>query len=246
MNLIIDVGNTQCKVSVFEGSTVVCQTQNNHLNEIPWASLFQDYNLKNGIFSDTRGVGLNTVSQFLPPDFPVIELNAELPLPITINYKTPHTLGKDRIAGAVAANHQFYGLPVLIIDIGTAITIDFVSEHGTFMGGIISPGPELRYRALHQFTGKLPLLEPVVEAELTPTTTKTAIEGGVQNGILFEINGYIQHYQAIYQNLKIVLTGGFASMFENKLKSPFHSDALLVQKGLNLILYRWLNTRGTL
>ncbi len=240
MNLIIDVGNTQCKISVFNGIDVIYHTQSNHPDEITWTSLFQKYNLVNGIFSDTRGIGIESVSLFMPSGFRLVEFNAELPLPIKINYQTPVTLGKDRIAAAVAAHHQFSGIPVLVIDMGTAITIDFVSEQGIFEGGIISPGPELRYRALHQYTGKLPLLEPVMDTILTPNSTKSAIEGGVQNGIIFEIEGYINRYQELYHHLKILLTGGSAFLVKDKIPTEIIYDALLVPKGLNQILNNFL------
>jgi type III pantothenate kinase len=236
MNLVIDVGNTQFKVCVFNGAVLEFHAQYQELSALLLSNLIEEYKLTKGIFSDTRGITAVELRKLLPAGFPLMELDHHTPLPIKINYTTPHTLGKDRIAGAVAAHDTFFGNPLLIIDIGTAITIDFVSSSGIFEGGIISPGPELRYKSLHAFTGKLPLLKPTEEVASIGNSTKTAIESGVQNGILFEINGYILRFMEQYPSLKTVITGGYSNLFDKKIKYPIFADSFLIPRGLNRIL----------
>ncbi len=236
MNLVIDVGNTQYKVCVFNDSQLEFHSQYQNLTSSILLNIVYEYKLKRGIFSDTRGINQLELRKLLPPEFHLMELTHNTPIPIKINYLTPHTLGKDRIAGAVAAHELFYEYPILIIDVGTAITIDFISSNGEFEGGVISPGPELRYKSLHQFTGKLPLCKPVDEVAPIGNSTETAIESGVQNGILYEINGYISRYIEQYPHLKIVITGGYSYLFDKKIKYPIFADSFLIPKGLNRIL----------
>ena len=236
MNLIIDIGNTQFKVCVFHNSDIVYHAYINNIKKSFISRLVAEYQIKKAIYSDTRGINKTEFLSKIPEGLPIVELTHTTPLPIKIEYKTPETLGKDRIAGAVASSGLFNGYPCLIIDIGTAITIDFISEGGAFQGGNISPGPEIRYRALHEFTGKLPMVEPVENTELMGSSTQTAIQGGVQNGILFEINGYISRFKEQYPNLKIIITGGFAFLFDKKINYPIFADSFLIPKGLNRIL----------
>jgi type III pantothenate kinase len=236
MNLIIDIGNTQYKICVFNNFDIVYHTIVESIDKLNLSNIISEYKIKNVIYSDTRGVDHLKLLQLLPSGLRVVELNHNTPLPIKIEYTTPETLGKDRIAGAVEAANQFKNLPCLVIDIGTALTIDFIDENNTFKGGNISPGPELRYRALHEFTGKLPRVQSHENVSLLGNSTQTAIQSGVQNGILFEINGYILRLKEQYPEIKIILTGGFAFLFDKKINYPIFADSFLVPKGLNRIL----------
>lgn len=236
MNLVIDIGNTQYKICVFHYQEMVFHSYYQKLDAQLIQNLIAEHHITKGIYSDTRGINQVQFYQLFPKNFPITELSHETSLPLKLDYETPLTLGKDRIAGAVGARTQFPEQPVLVIDIGTAITIDFVSADGIFQGGIISPGPELRYKALHQFTGKLPLLEPVENASIIGKSTKSSIEAGVQNGILYEISGYISHYINTHANLKILTTGGYSYLFDNKINYPIFADSFLIPKGLNQIL----------
>lgn len=236
MNLIFDIGNTQYKISIFEKDKML---ENKYLSEICYEELdclIKKYTVKKVIFCDTRGVEIEKIKKKLPKQLIFFTLTHSTPLPIKINYKTPETLGKDRIAAAVGAYHFFPSKNNLIIDIGTAITIDFLSEQNIFEGGIISPGQELRFRALHEFTGKLPLEKPTKKEIFTPKTTKEAIQQGVQNGIVFEINEYIQRYKEKYKKLNVIITGGYAYLFEKRINYPIFAESFLVSIGLNKIL----------
>ena len=164
-------------------------------------------------------------------------LDADTPLPVKIEYGTPETLGRDRIAGVVGAFYEKPDCNVLIIDAGTAITYDLLLKPGIFAGGNIAPGVKMRLKALHHFTGKLPLIEKIGDFPLMGTNTETAIRAGVIQGILFEIEGYIRKLKTVYPDLFIFLTGGDAFLLAEKLKTPIFVDKNIVLKGLNRILY---------
>jgi type III pantothenate kinase len=243
MNLTIDIGNTQFKVCVFQNTEIVYHTYLSNFSHSFLNKLIDEYQINKVIYSDTRGIDKIQFANIFPKQLQLIELTHKTLLPIKIEYETPETLGKDRIAGAVGATELFSGHPCLIIDIGTALTIDLINENGIFKGGIISPGPELRYRSLHEFTGKLPKIEATDNTNLLGNSTQTAIQSGVQNGIVHEINGYISRLLVQYPELKIILTGGYVFLFERKINYPIFADSFLVPKGLNRILiYNELQT----
>lgn len=175
--------------------------------------------------------------RFLSENFEYfLELDNQTELPIGNLYETPETLGKDRLAAAVGANELFPDRNLLIIDAGTAITFDLVSEKNQFIGGNISPGLEMRFKALNQFTGKLPLVSYSNEFQSIGTNTIDAIRAGVQNGILFEIAQTIDLFNRNYQNLQIIMTGGDSIFFDKKLNYSIFVHFNLTLIGLNRIL----------
>lgn len=175
--------------------------------------------------------------RFLSENFEYfLELDNQTELPIGNLYETPETLGKDRLAAAVGANELFPDRNLLIIDAGTAITFDLVSEKNQFIGGNISPGLEMRFKALNRFTGKLPLVSYSNEFQPIGTNTTDAIRAGVQNGILFEIAQTIDLFNRNYQNLQIIMTGGDSIFFDKKLNYSIFVHFNLTLIGLNRIL----------
>ncbi|UBM58874.1 type III pantothenate kinase [Marinilongibacter aquaticus] len=162
-------------------------------------------------------------------------LQAETDLPIQNAYATPHTLGMDRLAAAIGTLAFFPNENCLIIDLGTAIKYDYIDKQATFKGGIISPGMQMRFRALHTFTQKLPLIQAEEIPELVGTSTETCIRSGVVNGIIAEINGIIARYEK-QGELKILLTGGDADFFESQINYPTFATQNLVHFGLYRIL----------
>lgn len=165
-----------------------------------------------------------------------IELDHQTELPIENLYETPETLGKDRLAAAVGANELFPNQNILVIDAGTAITYDLVSEKNQFVGGNISPGLQMRYKALNHFTGKLPLVSYSNEVQLIGKNTTDAIRAGVQNGIIYEIDRTIELFNTNYQNLQLVMTGGDSIFFDKKLNYSIFVHFNLTLIGLNRIL----------
>ena len=163
-------------------------------------------------------------------------LKHTLDLPLKLAYQTPETLGLDRIAAAAGAIAVFPGQAVLVVDMGTAITFDFVDASGVFLGGNISPGMDIRFKALERFTDNLPLVGFDEDVDFFGRSTEEAISAGVQAGIYFEVIGYINTLKNKYNGLKIILTGGGAQYFVKKLKKTIFVDPNLVLKGLNIIL----------
>lgn len=192
--------------------------------------------LNQAILSSVKPVDEELI-RFLSQNFQLfIELDHHTPLPIENLYETPETLGKDRIAAAVGANELFPGQNILIIDAGTAITYDVVSEKNEFLGGNISPGLQMRFKALNHFTGKLPLINYSDEFQLIGRNTEEAIRDGVQNGILYEIERTIETFNRNYENLQIVMTGGDSIFFDKKLNYSIFVHFNLTLIGLNRIL----------
>ncbi len=192
--------------------------------------------MNKAILCSTKEVD-KTIIQFLKGNFKqFIELNHQTKLPIANLYQTPETLGKDRLASAIGANELFPNQNILVIDAGTALTYDFVSDKNQYLGGNISPGLQMRFKALHKFTGKLPLINSSASFSEIGKNTDEAIRGGVQNGILFEIEKTIELFDAKYDNLQVILTGG-DSVFISQLmpeKVLVHLNLTLI--GLNTIL----------
>ena len=177
---------------------------------------------------------------FLKKSIPlVIQLDENTPLPLKNGYATPKTLGYDRLAVAVGANYLHPDKPLLIIDAGTAITYEFVSEDNTYCGGNIAPGVSMRMRSMHDYTQKLPLLEPCqtdVPAGAMGDNTHDAMCWGVIVGMTYEIEGYIDAMKAKYPSILIFLTGGDAFFFERRLKSSIFVSQNLLLLGLYCIL----------
>ena len=148
----------------------------------------------------------------------------------------PETLGRDRLAAAVGATVLYPGRNVLIVDFGTAVTIDLVTADATFRGGCISPGMKTRFRALHDYTAKLPLCAATESEELAGLTTRQAIELGVMNGIAFEIEGYAARMRSQIEDLCVIFTGGDANFFVKRIKNTIFANCNLVFCGLNRIL----------
>ena len=236
-NLIVDVGNSSAKIALFDGDTLIEQLCVSHeaLHQT-LHKLAEDTTIRAAIISSVIPLSKETEHTLTTLPFPVLRMSAQLKMPFRIAYKTPNTLGPDRLAAVVGAHAQQLGHNILVIDAGTAITYDLITADGIYHGGQISPGINMRFKALHHFTGKLPLVSR--EGERTPIgcTTETAIREGVLQGVDKEIEGYIEEYTSKYPGLLVFLTGGDSFLLDNRIKSRTFADNLLVTKGLNRIL----------
>lgn len=237
MNLILDIGNSAVKVSIFEDNKEIYATKHKLFDRKSLEILFEQYpNIQAAIISSVRE-DVQEVQKLLLERIPlVLVLDARTPVPVNVCYKTPATLGKDRLAAVVGARVLFPDENVLIFDSGTALTVEVLDAQGNYLGGNISPGLNMRFQALHQFTSLLPKTHMNPKAPVLGNDTLSAIQAGVQQGILHEVKSYIQHYENIYHSLKVVFTGGDAFFFVNPLKSPIFVVLNLVQIGLNRIL----------
>lgn len=162
----------------------------------------------------------------------IFDLNELMNWPFLSHYKTPETLGKDRIAAIAGARKKYYNQSALIIDAGTCITTDFLTAQGEYLGGSISPGIHMRYKAMHEFTGKLPLLTPAMASEINGKSTSDSLHSGVWYGVLAEINNRMELALISDPKSIFVLTGGDASLLADHLKYRIFAEPLLVHHGL--------------
>ena len=241
MNLIIDIGNNSAKYFLFKGEQLILHTRksNSSFDVIDeWNRL---YNIEKAIISSVIVETPELSEAISGLQCPVVRFSNSLQLPLEINYRTPHTLGSDRIAAAVGAWNEAPGRNMLVIDAGSAITIDFVGKDGKYNGGNIAPGIKMRLKALHEYTSRLPMVEKDGNTPTMGYDTETAIRSGVINGICHEIEGYINEFKQKYCDVLVFLTGGDEKPLKNRIKSCIFADKYLVAKGLNRILLDYGN-----
>ena len=236
MNLVIDQGNTLVKLAVFSNGKIIRHFTEKNLDLELIRNTFREYPSVNRSILSSVATYEEEIPGFLSSRSFFIKLDSKTPLPIINKYSTKETLGYDRIANAVGAYTIFPSSNVLVIDAGTAITFDLITLKGEFYGGNISPGLDLRFRALNRYTKKLPLVEKHEDFELIGTSTRDAILSGVMNAVIFEVDGYIYEMRNKFPDIKIVLTGGDINYFVKKLKNIIFVDSNLNLSGLNRIL----------
>jgi type III pantothenate kinase len=238
-NICIDFGNTSSKIGYFHDSNLIKYFPKIHSDKVIEHCLNLDFD--NIMVCSVTKSAEEINKEFEIFNKPINILLADTPVPIKKNYETPQTLGADRLAGAVGATVIFPNENCLIIDLGTCIKYDFVESGNIFQGGIIAPGMRMRFKAMHHFTKKLPLINEIEPwPGLIGKNTVNAMQSGVLNGMTAEINGIIEQYKVQLTKFKIILCGGDASLFESRLKYPTFVVPELVILGLNKILL--LNT----
>lgn len=243
MHLVIDIGNSRSKVALFYRDQILASKVFDNFTIEQLDLLIQEFesthaekgSIKASILSTVRNDNEN-IKQLLKQKSKFIDLDISIPLPVKILYSTPQTLGKDRIALAVGGTITFPSTNVLVIDAGTCITYDFVSAKNEYYGGGISPGIIMRYKALHTFTDKLPLVTNCNSADLIGKSTQMSIQSGVMNGVLAEVDGIIDRYRSLFPDLKTIVTGGDTYYFDKNLKNNIFANSNLVLEGLNRIL----------
>ena len=243
MNLLVDIGNTRTKCAVTDGGRIVACRSCDALTADGLDALLAEYPAERAIVSSTRGPMDETVALIRSRIADCLEFTQQTPVPIGNAYRTPETLGLDRLAAAVGAAAIAPGRNVLIIDCGTALTIDLVTADGVFRGGCISPGVQLRLQALHEHTAALPACRPsddgLPEGErevLLGGTTEEAMVRGVMQSVAFEIEGYAARLEGEFADLCIIFTGGDAHFFEKRIKNTIFADHNPVFCGLDRIL----------
>ena len=245
MNLCIDQGNSRTKVALMsdEGKMI------NHFIYKSFSSaeverLFELYDITDSIISSVVNIEAAVVNTLNRRSQHFVLFDHNTPVPIDNKYDTPSTLGQDRLAAAVGAKHLCPNENLLIIDAGSAITYDFVSAKGEYLGGNIAPGLKMRFTMLHRMTKKLPLVE-VDESELIPlfgNNTRDAISAGVIRGVAYEVKGYMRTLHEKMPHFQTFLTGGHAPYILNNVrtsrneKREIHYEKHLVLLGLNEIL----------
>lgn len=237
MNLIIDVGNTAVKLAVYSKNKLIRKLVVSHEKASMEAiSLTQKYkSINHAIISS---VGKFNDSHFLDGhnEIKIIELNHKTKLPFINQYKTPKTLGVDRLALVSAALRNYPKKNVLVIDAGTCITFDFISAQKEYKGGAISPGLNMRYEAMHNFTSNLPLLKLQEPKHHIGHNTNSSMHSGIVNGVIYEIDGAIEEYRSNYKDLTVILTGGDTKFLSKRLKNTIFANSNFLLEGLNYIL----------
>jgi type III pantothenate kinase len=233
MNLVVDSGNSAAKVGIFDHQNLKekhtfarPEDLRDFIEKVSYRHL-----LVSSVKSDAEvilGWSHNAEKKFI--------LTKDLPLPVRNLYSTPGTLGMDRLAAVCGAHLLFPSHDALAIDAGTCITYDFIDKSGTYHGGSISPGLQMRFQAVHTFTAKLPLVSAKAGVKLIGESTETSIQSGVVNGLTAEMEGIIHRYAEKYPDLKVILCGGDAGFFENQVKASIFASPELVLIGLNSIL----------
>ena len=245
MNLCIDQGNSRTKVALMTDEGKIIQ----HFIYKTFSSadverLFALYAIKSSIISSVINIEPAIVNALARLSEHFVLFDHNTPIPIKNGYDTPETLGQDRIAAAVGAQQLCPGENLLIIDVGSAVTYDFVSENGEYMGGNIAPGLKMRFTMLQRMTKKLPLVE-VGENELIPLfgkNTRDAIAAGVIRRVAYEVKGYMRTLREKTTHFQTYMTGGNASVIINATRSSrtekreIHHEKHLVLIGLNTIL----------
>jgi type III pantothenate kinase len=238
MQLVIDIGNTRCKLAVFGDEKPLFQDTVKRITVAYLKQLFVKYpSIESCLLSTVAAPnGLAALHTYLSKYTIVYELNSSTKLPISVRYKSKATLGTDRIAVASGASMLFPKKTVLIINCGTCITYDCIEVGQHYLGGSISLGVQMRFKALHDYTARLPLVKIAPVSNLIGDTTANSILSGVVIGCAAELDGMIDRYRLKYKGLKVVLTGGDAETLEKHLKNKIFAVPNLTLLGLHHIL----------
>jgi len=224
--LTIDIGNTRIKYQYWDESGLPLKA--GFVLEI-----WEIEGLLSGVdaiaVSNVRGIDLPRWRSFLGT---ILNITGHSKLPFGMQYKTPETLGSDRIAAIAGAKKLYPHKNVLCIDAGTCLKFDFLHENGIYFGGSISPGLKMRYKALNHYTGKLPEVNHRTLNEISGQSTEESILVGVQQGYLGEVNFRIMEFTEHFSNLNVILTGGDTDFLANRLKSRIFAEPLLLHHGL--------------
>lgn len=235
MNLVVDSGNTSTKVAVMEGGTTVREWRFDRFTQGDADAIIAGYSPSKAIVASTGGDGERICAMLEGRVGFLLRMSPLTPVPIGIDYDTPETLGTDRIAAAVGAVEVYGAGDMLIVDMGTAITFDFVGG-GVFRGGNISLGVGSRFRALHDYTAHLPQCGITGIDGSLGRSTRTAIEQGVMRSVLYEIRGYADEFLQKNPQIRIIFCGGDAKCFVNRIKNAIFANCNMMYIGLNRIL----------
>ena len=237
MNLIVDAGNTSVKLAVFEDNTQVYFLNSELASFVKNVKLlFADFpKIDHAIVSSVSRLGkkdIDALSVFCK----VHELSSDSKVPFKNSYASPKTLGVDRIALAAGAFYFNGDCNTLVIDAGSCITYDLVNDYGEYVGGAISPGIAMRFKAMHNQTANLPLLDKDDILDFIGNSTESCMQSGVINGVCKEMDGVIDQYLGRFKDLTVILTGGDADFLSKRLKNSIFAHSSFLLEGLNYLL----------
>ncbi|MDH5598408.1 MAG: type III pantothenate kinase [Cyclobacteriaceae bacterium] len=233
ISLVLDFGNSFIKTGVFRGDELIHKSKDITMDQLP------DYINKiqpEKIMISSVSIDEVDIMKKIGNSYKVHFLNSNTELPIQLNYTTVNTLGSDRIAGAAGAYKLWPGQNTMVLDAGTCLTYDFIDKDGIYQGGAISPGINMKFKALHTYTASLPLLEKAEEITLTGKSTEESILSGVIIGTCAEITEIIRMYQNKLPDLQLAICGGDAIYLSKRLHIGHIVEPDLVLIGLKYIL----------
>ncbi len=232
--LCFDFGNTRLKCAVFSGKEFLKEIVLQNDDDQTIKDLIETYKPQKSILSSV--VNHNPgIENILKQSTHFHKLDHHSKVPITTPVGKPDSIGADRLALVVAAVNLFPGKNNLVIGLGSAVTYNFINKYNEFLGGGISPGMEMRFKSLKDFTAKLPLIKADWNFPLVGYDTRTNILSGVIIGMAKEIDGTIDEYASKYSNFNVLLSGGDASYFKRYIKNKIFADPFLIYKGLYAI-----------
>ena len=236
MNLVVDIGNNFFKLGIFENSNLVFSFfDKNDKIDLEIEKIIRSYTkITSALISNVSSIKINDILNKL--NIKIYELDSTFIFPFKLNYKTPESLGNDRLALAAAATILFPNSNNLVIDAGTCITIDFIDNNNHFMGGSISPGVKMRYDSLNHYTANLPLLKNENSFNYPGDSTNASIHAGIIGGVSNEINGFIKQINSRNDKVNVILTGGDAKILSKTLKITIFANQNFILEGLNSIL----------
>ena len=236
MNLVVDIGNNFFKLGIFENSNLVFSFfEKNDKIDAEIEKIIRSYSkITSALISNVSSIKINDILNKL--NIKIYELDSTFIFPFKLNYKTPESLGNDRLALAAAATILFPNSNNLVIDAGTCITIDFIDNNNHFMGGSISPGVKMRYDSLNHYTANLPLLKNENNFNYPGDSTNASIHAGIIGGVSNEINGFIKQINSRNDKVNVILTGGDAKILSKTLKITIFANQNFILEGLNIIL----------
>ena len=232
--LCFDFGNTRLKAAIFQRDQLTEELVLPDDTNATIEAILARYRPQKTILSSVidHNPGVETV---LSEATSFHKLSLHTKVNFTAAVGKPETIGADRLALSAAAVHYYPGKNNLVIGLGSCITYNFINQYHQFLGGAISPGMEMRFKSMHDYTAKLPLAPKDWNFPVISYDTKTNLQSGVLAGICFEIDGYIDFYASRYGNFNVVLTGGDAGYFARRLKNKIFADLNFLFKGLYAI-----------
>jgi type III pantothenate kinase len=239
ITLAIDIGNTRTKAAAFNQNELIAEVHLHQPDDLP---VFLQTQQPVHAVMCAVGAGADEIAEvILSHQIPLLRVTHQTAFPFIVQYKTPQTLGMDRVAGIAAAQHLYPQQNCLVIDAGTCITYDFLSEKNQYTGGAIAPGLQMRLKAMHEFTLKLPQPDLIWPEDFEGQSTNDALLSGVCFGVADEINGKIERYTQRYGPLQVLLCGGNTAMLAKHIKNNIFAVPSLVLVGLNQILLFHVN-----
>ncbi|NNF02002.1 MAG: type III pantothenate kinase [Bacteroidia bacterium] len=237
MQVIVDVGNSRSKIALFHDKKwSMFSFTHSELDRKALEKIIQSHSMPSSAIIASVAEYDSQIDELLRSIAPLFKFDSSLKIPIPLNYRTPLTLGNDRLANACALFDRYTGDAAVAIDCGTCIKFDMVDASGKYLGGSISPGIKMRFSVLSEQTAQLPNLEIDSKVQLIGDSTVKSIQSGVLNGVISEIDGMIQQYESLFPGIKKVLTGGDAELLAGKLKSSIFVAPNLTMLGLKVIL----------